>query len=513
MAFTDLVRVIKNLPKRQARKFTGAQMGRLTAAWVTQPMSIDEELRTQHSLLLARARDCANNNPWVSKYLAMVQDNVVGRGFSYQAAVINERDGKPDKEANTAIEAEYKNYGRLGLSDMSGQMTLNDVDRLMIRTVALDGEVILIKHHLNKEDNPHGYAVSFIDTRRLDVALNKDLGNGRVIRMGVEVDQYWRPQNYYFLPLDGDGRVVRQDKHDVFPANRIYHKFVRVDVRQTRGVPSLAGSLLRLNMLEGYEEAELIAARVAAAKMGFFEFEEGTGGFTGDDVDAAGNTITDAEAGSFERLPRGLTFKAWDPQHPNTAFPDFVKTQLRAFASGVGVSYNKVGNDLQGVNYTSLREGNLTERETWKSWQQWMIDQWKVPHYEDWLEHALLASKIRIGPVALDPNRIDKYRPAVFIGRRWAWVDPMKEAQANSVLYGLRLKSLSSIMREQGDDPETMWQECAADNEKLEELGLTVVMNGGGNNGSNGNDSAGASEEDEDGDSGPEEDNPNGETV
>ncbi|MCI0539082.1 MAG: phage portal protein [Verrucomicrobiales bacterium] len=67
--------------------------------------------------------------------------------------------------------------------------------------------------------------------------------------------------------------------------------------------------------------------------------------------------------GQFETRPVGFEFQTFDPQHPTQAFPFFVKTFLRGIASGLGVSYNTLANELEGVNFSSIRAGVSDERE------------------------------------------------------------------------------------------------------------------------------------------------------
>jgi capsid protein len=52
-------------------------------------------------------------------------------------------------------------------------------------------------------------------------------------------------------------------------AAEIIHKFIQYRPGQTRGVTLFAPILLDLKMLDGYQQAELVATRMAAAKMGF----------------------------------------------------------------------------------------------------------------------------------------------------------------------------------------------------------------------------------------------------
>ena len=130
----------------------------------------------------------------------------------------------------------------------------------------------------------------------------------------------------------------------------------------------LAPALSQVKMLNAHREAELVATRMAAAKMGFFTSE------SGDDVpadDYDNNVpIIDAEPGTFHQLPAGVDFKAFDPTHPATAFADFQKGILRGTASGLGVSYASLSNDLEGTSYSSIRQGALEERDAYRDEQQ-----------------------------------------------------------------------------------------------------------------------------------------------
>ena len=276
-------------------------------------------------------------------------------------------------------------------------MSWRQIQRDAIETVGRDGEAFYRK--LLGWDNRFGFALQQMDPGLLDTAYNDDLGDGRVVVMGVELDVWRRPLGYYFLE---DRRDVNQGGYYThggttrtrIPARDIYHLRLPEQPLQTRGVPWLATPLLRLHQLDGYEDAEVTAARVAATKMGFYEQEASAGQYVGDDEDAQGNPVQDARPGEFEILPEGWSFNSWDPQHPNTAYGDFVKSCLRAVASGLGVNYNTLANDLEGVNYTSLRHGMLTERDVWMELQEWFIESFVGPVYSDWLESALLSEAI-----------------------------------------------------------------------------------------------------------------------
>lgn len=64
---------------------------------------------------------------------------------------------------------------------------------------------------------------------------------------------------------------------------------------------------------------------------------------------------------------------------------------------------------------------------------------------------------------------------AHYQGRRWAWVDPQKDGNANKLAIDNRLKSRSQIMRESGDDPESVWREIQREEQIMEQLGIQPI--------------------------------------
>ncbi len=118
--------------------------------------------------------------------------------------------------------------------------------------------------------------------------------------------------------------------------------------------------------------------------MGFYTSPDGDQ-YTGDDSDSAGNLVSDVEPGSFEQLPAGMGFESFDPQHPTTAFDAFVRAALRGASAGLNVSYHTLANDLERVNFSSIRSGVLEEREQWRVLQGWYVEQFCDRVFRRWL--------------------------------------------------------------------------------------------------------------------------------
>jgi len=221
-----------------------------------------------------------------------------------------------------------------------------------------------------------------------------------------------------------------------------------------------------LKMLHGYREAELVAARTAASKMGFFTSRAGDG-FQADDFQGD-IPIMEAEPGSFHQLPQGVDFQQFDPQHPTSAFSDFEKSILRGIASGLGISYHSLANDLTQTSYSSIRQGTIEDRDFYRYLQHFMIEHFMLPVYRQWLSQAMT-----IGVVNLPIGKFDKFADAaMFRPRGFQWVDPQKEISANVIALNNGIISLQDIANNYGRDLDDMMATIARDKQTAEKYGL-----------------------------------------
>ncbi len=468
------------LPVQNKRSFNSAQVSNLTSSWTTTPKPIDTDIRNGLRKLKARARHEAQNNDHVRRFLALVKTNVIGhQGVTLRCRFVDSS-GADDPIGNKAIEDGFIDWGRKGSCDVTGKMSWKMSQRLYIENIARDGEV-LIRRIRNWSGNKYGYAIQFLDTELLDVNYNGKY-NGNNIRMGVELNEWRRPVAYHLMTTSqtAEDYLHMGQRYIRIPAEEIIHEFLPEWVWQTRGFPWMSAALLRLNMLQGYEDSELVASRVGASKMGFFEQKEdapfdasnpvppmGTG-----EKDASGNFVTDAEPGTFEVLPEGYTFSQFDPQHPSTAFGDFVKAMLRAISAGLGVPYNSLANDLEGVNLSTMRHAAVDERSAWMALQDWVVESFHDVVYQDWLETTLLRGAVTVAGGPLRSNDIDKYRRIAWKPRRWPMVDPDKEMKANEKAFDWKTRSPQQVIMDQGGDPAEVLDEWAAWQKMLEDRKL-----------------------------------------
>ena len=431
--------------KTRKRAFDAAKINRLLNDWVTSSNSMDADIKSGLSVLRARSRDLCQNNDYGRRFLWLLASNVVGSaGIRMQAKT-------GDKAVDDELERGWQNWSKYWNTTTDRRMGFNDLCRLAIQTVARDGEFIIVKKP--GYNNAHRFALQVVEPDYLDHEYSDKNKN---IKMGVEMNRYRAPRAYHFLTSNpaGMSAYIQGGKlRKRVPARLVEHLYIIDRAEQTRGYPWTATALKRLQMLGRYEEAEVVAARVGAAQMGFFTSPDGMG-LPGDDKDDGGNLISEVSPGKFEQLPQGYDFKAFSPEHPTTAFDDFVKAILRGAASGLNVSYASLSNNLRDVNYSSLRHGAIEERDIYMMLQEWLVDHLCWPVYLSWLPMALSS-----GALDLPLADIDIYKKIRWQPRRWQWVDPSKDVKAQAESVALKIKSRKQIILEQGNDPQEVFDQ------------------------------------------------------
>lgn len=450
--------------------FSGADTDRLTSSWGAHPMPADEIVRRHQRVLVARARQQATENGYARSFLRLCRTNIVGSGVTVQPSV-KTSSGALDKATNDAIEAEWKRWGRPENCDVAGRRSWHASERIAVQCAARDGE-FFYRTIYGAAAGPYGFSLQWIDPQRcpvdFDVAATRTGGN--FIRHGIEFNDYGRAVAYFFTTTSAGEADYRMGGRDYVrvPAEEIIHGFVDDLGGQKRGLPWMATGLGRLRHVAGTEDAAAINARVGAAKMGVIQFAPGTGPESDDDDDFE----IDAEPGTFPVLPEGATLNKWDPQYPAGEFPGFMKHMLRGTAAGWGVLYNNLVGDLENVNFSSIRQGTLDERERWKEDQLWLIGDLHAKVYAKWLDYALLAGKIRIRGQALSAARAGDFEAVSFQGRRWTWIDPSADVKAAVDSKNNLLMSPGQIIREAGGDPSTRYAEIAQDIKDMQAAGI-----------------------------------------
>lgn len=471
MGFLDFFRTAPKPSPRRRRGFDAAAINRYVNDWLTSSTSLDAEIRKGLRKCRERSRDLARNNDHARNAVRVICNNVVGTGIQMQATVKMRRGGKLDKVTNDAIEAAWSKWKRADTCHTAGMLSFSELERALVRAVVVDGEVFV-----RKVKQPFGagkipFALEVIDADRLDTDYN-DMRGGNEIRMGVERDRWGRPVAYHFdakNPGDTTFPVATIDpKKNRIPASEVVHLFVADAPNQTRGIPWFVSAILRMHHLAGFTEAEVIAARAEACRMGFITSPEDMAGE--DDTEADGTPISSFEPGRIERLLPGESYTEAKPSRPGGTFEPFVKTMLRSMAAGIGITYASLSRDYSEVNYSSGRLELLDERDNWRVLQNWLIDRLHASIFPEWLEGAVLSGELKLTGYETSPAAYEAVR---WVPRGWSWVDPQKEITALKDAVRCGFITQADVIAQSGGDFEAVVEGRKYELELADQAGLT----------------------------------------
>lgn len=429
-------------PRAQQRMYHAAKASRLTSGWNPGSTSADSELASSLTVLRNRSRALVRDAAYPLRAKTIIVNNVIGNGIPFQAQVYT-RDGKLNARVNDSIESAWAQWAIGERCHTGGTLHFCDLERLALGEIFEAGEVFIRKHFATFGDSDIPLALELIEPERLADELQfpgafGPLPNGHVVRMGVEVDRFDRPVAYYVRerhPGHVHADYGRGDQIERVPADQMFHLRVVNRWPQTRGEPWMHTVIRKLNDMDAYSEAEIVAARAAANYFASIEMKDGGGGALANadgtfEAQPDGSSEMPLEPGEVRRLAMGESMNFHSPNRPNPAMDPFMRMMLREVAAGVGVSYESISRDYSQSNYSSSRLSLLEDRDLWRVLQGWWVRSFRQPLHATWCNAAVLARAVAAVPVeafGLDPA---KFIAANFKPRGWSWVDPTKEVNA-----------------------------------------------------------------------------------
>jgi len=337
---------------------------------------------------------------------------------------------------------------------------------------------VFVKVNKSLSDFNYGFGLQVIEPEHVDIRYNEELGNGNIVKMGIEYDKWRKPIAYYIKRRRNDNvhnQYNISGDNERIPAKTItgepvmFHLYIKQRADQSRGLSWLLPAMYRFKMLTGYEEAALVNARASAAKMGFFTHESPQQ-YRGDSTDDAGNPIKSVEPGQFEILPDNMKFIPYDPKYPSDQHEAFKKSNTEAIASALDVDYASLTTDLSNVNYSSIRAGLIDTRDRYKKLQNIIIERFLKPVSKAWYNWSESVMLIRIA----EAKRYRAFAPQ-FQGVRWDWVDPAKDVKAKVEAINNGLDTLKNVCAEKGMDWRDVLEQRKREKELMDEYGLTVT--------------------------------------
>jgi lambda family phage portal protein len=410
-----------------------------------------------------RAGWYARNNPWVAAAVDSLVGNVIGAGIKPQSE-------HPDRAVRERLQSLWLRW--TDVADPSGLSDFYGLQAMAVRSMIESGESFA-RLRVAADVKAVPLRIEILDREQVPSDLHRDIGGGARIRAGIEFDSAGRRTACWMSPSrPGDPLgSLRMDPVRV-PAADCIHLFKALVPGQLRGITWVAPVLLRLHELDQFEDAALVKAKVAALFTGFITDPDGTvGGLPGSAN--SGVLTVGMEPGSLIPLPPGADIRFSTPTE-HDAYAPFVKNHLRAVAAGLGLPYELVSGDLEGVTYSSIRAGLIEFRRRVEQLQHnVVVHMFCRPVWERFVRLVVLTGDLPARDFARDT---EAYTRCAWLPPKFDYVDPMKDVQAEIMAIDAGLKSRSQVISERGYDAEQVDAEIAADKERAGRLGLSPVL-------------------------------------
>ena len=340
--------------------------------------------------MTARARYLIRNNGYAANAVESFAGNAVGTGITPSSGIT-------DPTLKHQVQALWLRWtddsDAEGLADFYGQQ------RRAARELFIAGEVFF---RLRPRRASDGLSVplqlQMLPSEMVPLSDNRVLGNGHVVRQGIEFDRIGRRVAYHFLrrhPGDSTeqgliGETVR------VPAASVLHILDPADAGQLRGVSWFSPAIVKLFLLDQYDDAELDRKKVAAMFAAFVR-RPLRDDLPGPDEAMEEEPLQPLEPGLMQVLGEGEDVTFSSPADVGGSYEAFQYRTLLQVAAALGLPYANLSADMLKANYSNTRAALLEFRRRIEAFQ-----------------HSVLIYQLcRPGVAALDGDG------GVWLGGRW----------------------------------------------------------------------------------------------
>lgn len=483
-------KVIQNINRSALRMYDAAISNNLNADFPVSWTSANAEIQTSLVNTRSRSRTLERDDSYAVAILEAYRNNVGGdEPFRYEPGIGVWKDGQfvENRDENRILKEWWREVGKK--ENFCVNRTTSRLEAYLQAIVATIRDGGIIGRKYRGYDNKFGYALDLIEIDRLDSSYNTELKNGTQVQFSIKLDEYNAPIGYWILtrhPGDVFAFSNSTRYRELVDAKDVIALFdLRTRAGQLVGMSRLASIIQHLHRVKQFDVAHLTAAIWSACKPIFLEkdwpsameaipdsirtqMQDMANG--GGDGSNEGEKFNAVSPGEVEELPFGTKVKQIDPKFPIEAASGFKKDNLKAAAAGSGVPYFLVAQDLADVNFSSGRLGFGEFQTTAKILQKHIIESFVVPDFETRIEYAILS-----GNLPFSISRLEELKKSArFLGRRWPYMQPLQDAQADSLKLQMGLTSRDDLIAEseRGGDTEEVNGKIAADNASDESHGL-----------------------------------------
>jgi lambda family phage portal protein len=427
------------------RSYEAASIGRRTQGWRRSSTDANAIIGPSLARLRDAARELVRNNPYAESALATIADHAVGWGIVPTAK-------------NSAFDA----WAKSTACDAHGRHDLAGLQKLVVRTVVESGEILVRRRWRRPDDGlPLPFQLQLLEPDYLDTAKdNVQVPGGGFVIQGVEFNAIGRRVAYWMFREHPGALTSSFAASERIPASEVQHVGKGSRPGQVRYPSWFAPVLLRFKDFDEYEDATLMKQKIAACLAVITTDVDGSAAPLGTATEGD-PAIDSLEPGMIMNIPPGRSVDVVEP--PRVAeHAEFTQTTLRAIATGLGVTYEDLTGDYTELPFSAARMSRLRHWARVEDWRwRMLIPQFLNPVWA-W---AMEAASVMSLPVTPSTDWTAPPMPMI---------EPDKEGLAYMRNIRAGIQTLSDAIRERGYVPDTFLAEMAADNARLDKLGLLL---------------------------------------
>ena len=340
-------------PASVRARLEGAMSRRRLRGWQPPLENINSLVASGGPRLLARSRELVLTNGYAANACESYAANLVGDGIKPSSLI-------EDSDLRDTVQRLWLAW--TDQADADGLTDFYGLQAMIAREMFVAGECFVrIRPRRTEDGLLVPMQLQLLQSEMLPFEKVETAPNGNRIRCGIEFDRIGRRVAYHFRrrhPGDSTDRGLEFPETTRVPAEDVLHIYRPIDAGQIRGLPHVAPAMVRLFLLDQYDDAELDRKKTAAMFAGFITKNAPDEALMGEVEDTGeGIGIASLEPGTLQVLLPGEDIKFSSPADVGGGYEAFQYRTLLSISASLGLPYHLVTGDVRQANYSSTPLG------------------------------------------------------------------------------------------------------------------------------------------------------------
>jgi lambda family phage portal protein len=409
------------------------------------------------------ARDMIRNTPFAARAQQVIANNVVGDGIIPKLLVPADTPRAVKRALeDRVLELIERDFDTTAI-DADGRQNLYGLQHLVMNAVVDSGEALVVR--VSAPNKP--LKIRVLESDYIDDSRQGPLASAGWIRDGIEYAEDGTRLAYWLFDHHPGADTWARTSSPIsrrIPAKDVLHIYRQDRPGQMRGVSWFSSVAISLADLGEFQDAQLMRQKIAACFVAFRTIETQPGdGKAREMEDLRPGLIQDI--GADEQITFGTPPDAGD-------FDPFSRAILRSSAAGLGLTYEAMTGDLSTVNFSSARMGRIEMDRNVSGWQHKMLIPAMLQPLAQWALEGWVPDLVSVAKGDAVVSILQRRIRLDWVPPHKVLVDPTREIPALIEAIEGGLVSRPGVVRSLGQDPERLDEEIAADNARMDEMGL-----------------------------------------